>query len=44
VVRVAQRRTVGEVARLVSLMFDEEAGEEIEDDSYEGPGTSRFSI
>ena len=33
-----------EVTRLVSLMFDEEAGEEVEEDSYDGPWTFRFSI
>lgn len=33
-----------EVVHLVSLRFDEETGEEIEEDSYEGPWTFRFSI
>lgn len=33
-----------EVTRLVSLGFDEEAREEIEEDSYDGPWTFRFSI
>jgi hypothetical protein len=30
-----------EVTRLVSLVFDEEVGEEVEEDSYDGPGSSR---
>jgi hypothetical protein len=33
-----------EVARLVSLVFDEEAGEEVVEDSYDGPWTFRFAI
>ena len=33
-----------EVVRLVSLVFDEEAGEEVATDSYEGPWTFRFSV
>lgn len=33
-----------EVARLVTLAFDEELGEEVEEDSYEGPWTFRFAI
>lgn len=33
-----------EVTRLASLMFDEEAGEEMEIDSYEGLWTFRFSV
>jgi hypothetical protein len=33
-----------EVARLVSLTFDEEAGEEVAEDSYDGPWTFWFSI
>ena len=33
-----------EVTRLASLVFDEEAGEEVATDSYEGPWTFRFSI
>jgi hypothetical protein len=33
-----------EVTRLVSLEFDEEAGEEVVEDSYDGPWTYRFSI
>jgi hypothetical protein len=33
-----------EVARLVSLAFDEEAGEEVVEDSHDGPWTFRFAI
>jgi len=33
-----------EVVRLVSLVFDEEAGEEVVEDSYDGPWTFSFSI
>jgi hypothetical protein len=33
-----------EVARLVSLVFDEETWEEVAEDSYNGPWTFRFSI
>ena len=33
-----------EVTRLVSLVFDEEAGEEVAEDSYDGPWTFSFSI
>jgi hypothetical protein len=33
-----------EVRRLVSLVFDEEAGEEVAEDSYDGPWTFSFSI
>jgi hypothetical protein len=33
-----------EVTRLVSLVFDEEAGEEVVEDSYDGPWTFRFAI
>lgn len=33
-----------EVTRLVSLVFDEEAGEEVAEDSYGGPWTFSFSI
>jgi hypothetical protein len=33
-----------EVTRLVSLVFDEEVGEEVEEDSYDGPWTFSFSI
>jgi hypothetical protein len=33
-----------EVVRLVSLVFDEEAGEEVATDSYEGPWTFRISV
>lgn len=33
-----------EVTRLVSLMFDEEAGEEVEEDACDGPWSFRFSI
>jgi hypothetical protein len=33
-----------EVTRLVSLVFDEEAGREVEEDSYDGPWTFRFSL
>jgi hypothetical protein len=33
-----------EVTRLVSLVFDEEVGEEVEEDSFDGPWTFRFSI
>jgi hypothetical protein len=33
-----------EVARLVSLTFDEEAGEEVAEDSYDGPWTFWSSI
>jgi hypothetical protein len=32
------------VVRLVSLVFDEEAGEEVATNSYEGPWTFRFSV
>ena len=32
------------VTRLVSLVFDEEAGEEVVEDSYDGPWTFSFSI
>jgi hypothetical protein len=33
-----------EVRRLVSLVFDEEAGEEVAEESYDGPWTFSFSI
>ena len=33
-----------EVMRLVSLVFDEEMGEEVAEDSYDGPWVFRFSI
>ncbi len=33
-----------EVTRLVSLVFDEEVGEEVEEDFFDGPWTFRFSI
>jgi hypothetical protein len=33
-----------EVRRLVSLVFDEEAGEEVAEDSYVGPWAFSFSI
>ena len=33
-----------EVTRLVSVMFDEEAGEEVVEDSFEGPWLFRFVI
>jgi hypothetical protein len=33
-----------EVTRLASLVFDEEAGEEVATNSYEGLWTFRFSI
>jgi hypothetical protein len=33
-----------EVTRLVSLEFDEEVGEEVEEDSYDGPWAFSFSI
>jgi hypothetical protein len=33
-----------EVMRLVSLVFDEEAGEEVVEYSYDGPWNFRFSI
>jgi hypothetical protein len=33
-----------EVTRLASLVFDEKAGEEVEEDAYDGPWTFRFSI
>ena len=33
-----------EVTCLVSMVFDEEAGEEVEEDSYDGPLTFRFSV
>ena len=32
------------VRRLVTLVFDEEAGEEVVDDSFDGPWVSRFAI
>ena len=32
-----------EVTRLASLVFDEETGEEVATDTYEGPWTFRFS-
>jgi hypothetical protein len=33
-----------EVTRLVSLVFDEEVGEEVAEDAYDGPWTFRFSV
>jgi hypothetical protein len=33
-----------EVTRLVSLVFDEEAGHEVEENSYDGPWSFRFSL
>ncbi len=33
-----------EVPRLVSLVYDERAGEEVVEDSYDGPWTFRFAI
>jgi hypothetical protein len=33
-----------EVSRLVTLGYDEEASEEVVEDSYEGPWIFRFSI
>jgi hypothetical protein len=33
-----------EVTRLMSLTFDEEAGREVEEDSYDGPWIFRFSL
>jgi hypothetical protein len=32
------------VTRLVSLGFDEEAEEEVDEDAYDGPWTFRFSV
>jgi hypothetical protein len=32
------------VRRLVTLVFDEEAGEEVVDDSFDSPWVSRFAI